>query len=90
MEVASSQQALPLPQQVSFHPLAGAVEAYLVANRALATDDPPPAQALLWHVHQRLLAAAGAIDDPAARHRFLHDNPTHRKILALMAALKAE
>jgi tetratricopeptide (TPR) repeat protein len=84
------QQMLPLPEQISFHPLTGAVGAYLAASRALAADDPVQAQALLRHVHQRLLAAAGAIDDPAARHRFLHDNPTHREILALMATLKAE
>jgi tetratricopeptide (TPR) repeat protein len=84
------QQMLPLPKQISFHPLTSAVEAYLAASQALAADDPPQAQALLRHVHQRLLAAAGTIDDPAACHRFLHDNPTHREILALMAALKAE
>ncbi len=79
------QQILPLPEQVSFHPLSGNVEAYLVASQALAADDPVQAQSLLQHVHQRLLAAADTIEDPAARHTFLHDNPSHRQVLALMA-----
>ena len=79
------QQMLPLPEQISFHPLTGTVRAYLAASRALAADDPVQAQALLRHVHQRLLAAADTIDDPAARHTFLHDNPSHRQDLALMA-----
>jgi tetratricopeptide (TPR) repeat protein len=79
------QQMLPLPEQISFHPLTGAVEAYLAASRALAADDPVRAQSLLQHVHQRLLAAADTIEDPAARRTFLHDNPSHHQVLALIA-----
>ncbi len=87
---AMVQQILPLPEQISFLPLYGNIDAYLVAGQVLASADPAQARTLLVHVHQGLLAAADTIDDPATRHAFLYEVPSHRQILALMAALKAE
>jgi tetratricopeptide (TPR) repeat protein len=77
-------QMLPLPEQISFRPIIGTVDAYLVVSQVLAPVDPSQAQAILRHVHRRLLAAAATIDDLGARQAFLHDNPTHQRILALM------
>lgn len=79
---AAVQQMLPLPERIVFSPLLGAVDACLVASQVLATIDPAQAQAILQRVQQRLLAAAATIDDAATRHAFLHDNPSHRQVLA--------
>jgi tetratricopeptide (TPR) repeat protein len=84
---AAVQQMLPLPERIVFGPLLNAVDAYLVASQVLAPIDPAQAHAMLHHVQRRMMAAAATIDDPAARHRFLHDNPIHREILTRIEAL---
>ncbi len=83
---AMVQQMLPLPEQISFGPVFGSIDAYLIASQVLARVDPDQAQTLLLRVHQRLLAAAGTIDDMAARHRFLYGVASHRQVMEMAAA----
>jgi tetratricopeptide (TPR) repeat protein len=87
---AAVQQTLPLPERIVFGPLLNAVDAYLVASQVLAPIDPAQAHVMLHHVQRRMMAAAATIDDPAARHTFLYDIPSHRLIMAQTSALTPE